>query len=277
MITGHTRIAGVIGSPISHSLSPLLMNSWIAAQRLDAAYLAFPAAGNFGVDDFRALARSGLAGLNVTLPFKTLALEAADEASAMAIAAGAANLLLFRDGRIAADNTDVEGVSTALLEAGSRFSGKSVLVLGAGGVARAVCVAAQTGAAKVITLANRTRERAARLSDMFETAGCVDWSERQAAASKADIIVNATSLGLDGVSDPNIDWKKCASEPVVLDTVYTPAQRPFIAGARKAGLKTIDGLSMLIAQARPSFQALYGLPVPDTLDADALLRRALSS
>ncbi|MEE2526632.1 shikimate dehydrogenase [Hyphobacterium sp. HN65] len=277
MISGRTRIAGVIGSPIAHSLSPLLMNSWIAAQGLDAAYIALPAARNFGADDFRALARSGLAGLNVTLPFKTLALEVADEANATAIAAGAANLLLFRDGRIAADNTDIEGVSAALSEAGCGSSGKSVLVLGAGGVARAVCVAAQAGGARTIIIANRTRERAATLSRMFRTARSTDWSERQAAAREADIIVNATSLGLDGVSDPQIDWQTCKSGTLVFDTVYTPSHRPFMDSARSAGLRTVDGLSMLIAQARPSFTALFGSPVPDAPDAEDLLRKALSS
>lgn len=275
MISGNTRIAGVIGAPVSHSLSPLLMNYWIRHAGLDAAYIALPASETFGRDDFRALARSGLSGLNVTLPFKTLALVAADEADAVAKAAGAANLLLFRNGRIEARNTDIVGVSSALAETGKDFFGKTVLVLGAGGVARAVCIAAQSGGAKSIVIANRTAKRAEILCRMFETASSVSWNDRQIAARKADIIVNATSLGLDGVSDPDIDWQDCELEPVVFDTVYTPAHRPFMDSARSAGLTTIDGLSMLIAQARPSFTGLFGSPVPDAPDAEALLRKAL--
>ena len=142
MISGVTRTAGVIGAPVTHSLSPLLMNSWIAAAGLDAVYVALPARAEFDTDGFRALGRSGLVGVNVTLPFKARALQAADQVSDAARLAGAANLLCFGPDGIRADNTDMDGAREALTSAGCEFRDRTVLVLGAGGVAQAICAAA---------------------------------------------------------------------------------------------------------------------------------------
>ncbi|PIW27510.1 MAG: shikimate dehydrogenase [Rhodobacterales bacterium CG15_BIG_FIL_POST_REV_8_21_14_020_59_13] len=274
MITGRTRIAGVIGSPVTHSLSPLLMNSWIEAAGIDAAYMPFPALSMLSADDLRALGMSGLAGLNVTLPFKTLAAECADQKSEAVIETGAANLLLFNEGGIEARNTDIDGIESALGGAGQAFSKCSVLVLGAGGVARAVCAAARQGDASHLLVCNRTRQKADELAYIFN-AESLDWANVQDALISADIVINATSLGMDGHSGPDIDWTMCKAGAIVFDTLYTPARRPFTQGAKAAGLTTIDGLSMLIGQARPSFEALFGVPVPDTVDAEALLRKAL--
>ncbi|CAK9039712.1 Shikimate dehydrogenase (NADP(+)) (SDH), partial [Durusdinium trenchii] len=274
-ITGRTRIAGVIGAPVRHSLSPLLMNRWIAAAGLDAAYVALPAQDDLDAAGFRALAQAGLAGLNVTLPFKQLALEAADRVTEAAQAARAANLLLFRDGRIVADNTDIDGARDALAAAGAGFAGRHVLVLGAGGVAQAICTAATRDGAARLTLCNRTPKRAAVLATRLEAARVQPWAQRHAAAAEADIIVNATSLGLDGQSSPIDDWQGVKPDTIVFDTIYTPAQRPFLAQARAAGLTIVDGLAMLIGQARPSFRQLFGADVPDSVDAAALLRGAL--
>lgn len=276
MITGRTRIAGVMGAPVTHSLSPLLMNSWIAAAGLDAAYLPFPALKDFSGSGFRALSQSGLAGLNITLPFKTLAAEIADTRSSSVEATGAANLLIFSDGTIEARNTDIEGIHYALSQAGHGFKRRSVLVLGAGGVARAACASARQDNASELVVSNRTQANADRLARDFD-ARSVDWSERQMGAETADIIINATSLGMDGRSSPDIDFTRCQNETVVFDTVYTPARRPFTDSARSAGLVVIDGLSMLIGQARPSFEALFGSNVPDSIDAETLLRKALGS
>jgi shikimate dehydrogenase len=276
MISGRTRIAGVIGSPVTHSLSPLLMNRWIEAAGLDAAYIALPADDNLDAKAFRGLAKSGLAGLNVTLPFKRVALDAADHVSEDAKAVGAANLLLFRNGTLQADNTDMAGARDALRLAGAAFTDRTVLVLGAGGVAQAICAAAQSDRANRILLANRTAQRASELAARFDLAETLAWEDRETALAEADIIVNATSLGLDGVSTPLSYWDNARPDAVVFDTVYTPAKRPFAQSAEAAGLKLIYGLAMLIGQARPSFRALYDCEVPDSVDAEALLREALA-
>ena len=274
MITGRTRIAGVIGAPISQSLSPLLMNSWIEAVGIDAAYLPFGAREDLTVESFRALSHSGLAGLNVTLPFKTLAADCADFQSAGVKLTGAANLLVFAEDGIQAHNTDIDGIMFAFSSTGQSFENKTVLILGAGGVARAVCAAARNGNVNSVVIANRTRQKSEQLSSAFN-GQCIDWADRQLAARTADIIVNATSLGMDGQSSPGIDWKACHSNAVAFDTVYTPVKRAFTRDAHAAGLTVIDGISMLIGQARPSFETLFGLAVPESIDTEAFLRKAL--
>jgi len=274
MITGRTRIAGVMGAPVTHSLSPLLMNSWIKAAGIEAAYLPFPARDNLSINALRALGQTGLIGLNVTLPFKTLAAKSADIRSSGVQATGAANLILFKNDKVEAHNTDIEGVLYAFSQAGQSLENKSVLVLGAGGVARAVCAAVRQGKASRLIITNRTRARADELALMFE-ADAFDWYDRQSLVNDVDVIINATNLGLDGQSSPEIDWTNCKKETVVFDTVYTPSRRPFTDSAKTSGITVIDGLSMLIGQARPSFEALFGTPVPDLVDAQALLRKEL--
>ncbi|WP_421784559.1 shikimate dehydrogenase family protein [Hyphobacterium sp.] len=276
MISAQTRIAGVIGHPIGHSLSPVLMNHWIEATGLDAAYIALPAQADLDAAAIRDLAKTGFAGLNVTLPFKPLALKAADSASNVARSVGAANLLLFREGSIIADNTDVAGARDALAAAGSGFEGRTVLVLGAGGAAQAICAAAQADGAVRILLANRTPERATKLAARYEGAEFIAWDRRSEALEIADIVVNATQLGLDGRSCPLESWDGARADTVAFDTVYSPASRPFLDDARKAGLTCIDGLAMLIGQARPSFRQLFDCEVPERVDAETLLRKALA-
>jgi shikimate dehydrogenase len=275
MISARTRIAGVIGSPIAHSLSPLLMNSWIEAANIDAAYIAFPADANIAANDFRSIAQCGLVGLNVTLPFKEVAAASADTLTESARLVGAANLLRFESGHIHGDNTDIAGINYALGLAGWKFNGKSVLVLGAGGAARAACTAANLGLARKIIVSNRTRSRAEALKQNHDVVSVCDWDDRNQAAAQADLIINATSLGQDGKSDPGIDWSVCTSEAAAFDMIYSPLYRPFEAGARNADLRYIDGLSMLIGQAIPAFDFLFGVAVPTRVDADALLRKAL--
>ncbi|WP_420430213.1 shikimate dehydrogenase family protein [Hyphobacterium sp.] len=276
MISGVTRTAGVIGAPVTHSLSPLLMNSWIAAAGLDAVYVALPARADFDTDGFRSLGRSGLAGVNVTLPFKSRALEAADQVSEAARLVGAANLLCFGPEGIRADNTDIDGAREALKTAECEFRDRTVLVLGAGGVAQAICAAAMQDRAGRILIANRTADRASALAAKFDTAHSVDWAARTAVLAEADIVVNATSLGLDGRSSPLESWQGAREGAVAFDTVYTPAVRPFLQDARAAGLTSVDGLAMLIGQARPSFRQLFDQAAPEEIDADTLLRKALT-
>lgn len=274
-ISGSTKVAGVIGSPIAHSLSPLLMNRWIEAAGLDAAYIALSARASFQPDDFRALHQSGLCGLNITLPLKTLAATVADNCSESVQRTGAANLLRFEDDGISAFNSDIDGLIYAFDAAGVDLSGARVLVLGAGGVARAACEAVRLEGASKIIISNRTHETAVRLAELYPQSHALSWNDRQASAETADIIINATSLGLDGVSSPGLDWDRVRDITVVFDTIYRPACRPFTDFAKQRGLTVIDGLAMFIGQARPSFEVLFGCPAPDEIDADMLLREAL--
>jgi len=249
-----TMLAGVAGQPITHSLSPLIHNAWIAAAGLDADYRAFGPADAAGFAALVADGRAGgLRGLNVTAPFKEQALALADEASATAGTCGSANLLLFEDGRVRADSTDGAGLMAALAEQAPRLDvcGQTVVVLGAGGAARAAVAALRAAGADVGVL-NRTRVRAEALA---ATLGAT--VVEATALNAAVLVVNALS------GPPDIDVSRLRDEAVLMDMTYRPLLTPFLARGRARGLATVDGLAMLIGQARPSFRALFGHEPPD--------------
>lgn len=259
-----TLRAGVAGQPISHSLSPLIHGLWIEAAGLDATYEAFGPADEAWFADLIAGGRAGkLRGLNVTAPFKEQALALADDVSPTARACGSANLLVFHDGRLSADSTDGLGLMLALSEQAPTFDpqGARVVVLGAGGAARAAVVALKAAGADVGVL-NRTRERAETLA--AELGSSVAGPE---AVREAALIVNALSVR------PEIDIAALRPDAVLMDMTYKPLITPFLAAGRARGLTTVDGLAMLIGQARPSFEALFGAaPPPVDVRAAALAR-----
>ena len=245
--------AGVAGWPIAHSLSPLIHSTWIEGAGLKASYEAF------GPEDeaaFKSLIiegrDGGLAGLNVTAPYKGLALSLADKATSAAEACGSANLLVFRNGRVLADSTDGLGLMQALAEQAPDLdiAGRSVVILGAGGATRAAAVALKSAGAEV-GLLNRTRSKAEVLADAL----AVSVVEPEALENAA-LIVNALS------AQPDLDIARFADDAVVMDMTYRPLTTPFLAAGRARGLRTVDGLAMLIGQAQPSFEAIFGVPVP---------------
>ena len=274
-ISAATKVAGVVGNPIAHSLSPVIHNAWITAAGLDAAYFAAepkrngfrefvqtpgPVAG-FGAADFR--------GLNVTAPFKGEALALADLASRRAQRAGAANLLIFDSGgRIRADNTDGEGLLAAFSEqvAGFDPGAGPLVILGAGGAARGAVAAFLDAGAPGVRLVNRSTDRAAALAAEFgATVAVVESHALTAALADANAIINATPAA------PDIPLERAAPSTVVMDMVYRPLVTPFLSRAQASGLRTVDGLAMLIGQARPSFTAFFGLEPPDVdVRAEAL-------
>ncbi|MGZ9114354.1 MAG: shikimate dehydrogenase family protein [Brevundimonas sp.] len=249
-----TMFAGVAGQPIAHSLSPVIHGAWIAAAGLDAVYRAF---GPADADAFAELVdqgrRGALRGLNVTAPFKEQALALADDVGEAARVCGAANLLVFGDGRVRADSTDGHGLMAALAEQapGLDVRGRPVVVLGAGGAARAAAAALKACGAEVGVL-NRTIERARALaSDLGVTV--VD----AGAPGEAALVVNALS------APPAIDLGALGADAVLMDMTYRPLMTPFLSEGRARGLTTVDGLAMLIGQARPSFRTLFGVAPPD--------------
>ena len=246
--------AGVAGRPIGHSLSPLIHGAWIAASGLDATYAAFEPSDEAAFAALIQEARKGsLRGLNVTAPFKTLALELSDDLSTAAARCGSANLLVIEGGRVRADSTDGDGLLAALDEQAPmlRLDGAKVLMLGAGGAARAAAAALKTAGAEVAVM-NRTRERAETLADELgltvADAGTV---------GEASLVVNALSVA------PELDLAGLRPDAVLMDMTYRPLITPFLAAGQARGLTTVDGLAMLIGQARPSFTALFGVEPPD--------------
>lgn len=279
MITAHTRVAGVAGAPVRHSLSPLLHNAWLKEAGLDGVYVAFAPPQDAFPAFAEGLRGGAIVGLNVTIPFKQQALAAADDASDQARAAGAANLLLFHEnGRIEARNTDGDGMMQAIATQAPHYDPKSgpALVLGAGGAARgAVAALLEAGAPQVI-VCNRTLDRAELLAAAFGSKVRAfdrpDW-----AAPDAALVINATSLGLGGGPGPHMPWKSMADTAVAMDMVYKPLRTEFLAGAEERGLTIVDGLEMLIRQAIPAFEAFYGQPPPPQLDERRLLLDVLEA
>jgi shikimate dehydrogenase len=263
-ITGAARVAGIAGNPVAHSLSPVIHNAWLAAGDIDGAYVPFAPADATGFDALVAAGRAGLImGLNVTAPFKEQAFALADQATAGARLTGSANILQFIDGRVLADSSDGVGLMRGLKEQapGLDVSGRPVVMLGAGGAARAGAGALVEAGAEV-RIVNRSRDRAEALAaDLGSSVRVMDAAE---ALDGAALVINALSV------PPALDLDRVAPETVVMDMTYKPLETAFLTAARARGLKTVDGLSMLIGQAAPSFEALFGLP-PPPLDLRALL------
>jgi shikimate dehydrogenase len=279
MITGAAMVAGVAGAPVAHSLSPLIHNAWIAAAGLDAVYVPFPVPPE-GFAAFATGLRGGIVrGLNVTIPFKEIALDLADLAGPLAERAGAANLLTFEpDGRIIAHNTDGPGLLDAIATQAPGFDPRSgpAVILGAGGAARGAAAALLMAGAPAVRLINRTRERVLHLARALgPLAVGLAFDEHRLAIQDANLIVNATSLGLGGGPGPGIDLTAAPATAIVMDMVYKPLDTPFLQAARAAGLRTVDGLEMLVRQAAPSFEAFYGRPPPAGVDVRALALKAL--
>ena len=279
-ITGATVVAGVAGSPVRHSLSPLIHNAWIAAAGLDAVYVAFRPPTE-GFTAFATGLRGGaIRGLNVTLPFKAEALALADRPSARASLAGAANLLLFEpDGTIVADNTDGLGLLAAFAEQAPGFdaAGGPVVVLGAGGAARGAAAAFVAAGAPQVRIVNRTLARAQAIGAELG-AGVTAFGLDQAGAAFTGVaaVVNATSVGLDGGQALALPFAALPADAVAMDMVYKPLKTAFLAAAAARGLTTVDGLAMLIGQAKPSFEALFGQPPPTTVDVRGLALKTLA-
>ena len=278
-ISGAAIVGGVCGAPIRHSMSPLIHNAWIRAAGLDAAYVPFaPSVEGFEtfVEGFRG---GAIRGLNVTIPFKERALAAADRASDLARMAGAANLLIFEaDGSIHADNTDGPGLLGAIAEQAKGFEAAAapVVILGAGGAARGATAALLLAGAPEVRIVNRTVARARELADAFGGA-VVAAGEPDLPGLLADagLVINATSLGLGGGEGPAADLSLTPDTAVVMDMVYKPLRTEFLRRAESVGRRTVDGLEMLLRQAIPTFERMFGVVPPAEVDARGLLLRIL--
>ena len=280
MISGKTLVAGVVGRPVAHSLSPMLHNAWLAAAGIDGVYVAFPVSEGGFPDFVKGLRGGAVRGLNVTLPFKSQALAAADTVSDIARRSGAANVLVFEaDGRILADNTDGVGLLSAFAAQAPRWSVGlgPITVLGAGGAARGAVAALLAVGAPKVWLVNRTLARAEAIA-LDLGAGVAPLALADAARALADstAVINATSAGLSGQGALEVDLGVTDPATVIMDMVYKPLETPLLARARALGRTTVDGLEMLIGQARPAFEAFYGQSAPE-LDVRALALKALES
>lgn len=263
-ITGAAMVTGIAGNPVAHSLSPVIHNAWLAAGGIDGVYVPFAPADAAGFDSLVAAGRAGLImGLNVTAPFKEQAFALADQATAAARLTSSANILQFENGRVLADSSDGIGLIRGLNEQAPDLDvgGRPVVMLGAGGAARAGSGALVEAGAEV-RIVNRSPERAQALA--ADLGPSVRVMAADDAFDGAVLVINALTVA------PSIDFDRIAPGTVVMDMTYKPLATPFLTAARERGLPTVDGLAMLIGQAAPSFEALFRRP-PPPLDLRALL------
>ena len=261
ILSGEARLAGVIGWPVSHSRSPRLHGHWLKTHRIDGAYLPLAVRPEDLEAAVRGLAALGFRGANVTLPHKERVLELCDSVTGRAARIGAVNTLILRDGRLEGDNSDGFGFLENLKEQETAWqpSGPAV-VLGAGGAARAILVALLEAGVAEVRLLNRTRSRAEALAE--ELGGGIrilDWATWDKALAGAMLLVNTTSLGMSGQPPLEIDLGPLPVSALVNDLVYVPLETPLLAQARARGNPAVDGLGMLLHQARPGFEAWFGV------------------
>lgn len=258
LLSGHARLAGVFGHPVTHSRSPRLHGFWLQRYGIDGAYIPLGVApGGFGAA-VRALVDLGFRGANVTIPHKLAAFEICDAVAPFARRAGAVNTLIFRDGRIEGSNTDGFGFLESIREAapGWRADAGPAVLLGAGGAARAIAAALLDAGAPLVTLVNRTAAKAEALAR--DLGGPIHVADRPPLEDAA-LLVNTTSLGMQGQPGLEVDLAPLPASAVVADIVYVPLETRLLAAARARGLVAVDGLGMLLHQARPGFEAWFGV------------------
>jgi len=262
MISGKAKLAGILGWPVSHSKSPRLHNHWIAEFGLDGAYIPLPVPPDHLAEAVKALTYLGFAGANVTVPHKEAVLELADQVEPLAARIGAVNTLVIGpDGKILGRNTDALGFLLNLREsAGFDAKAGPAVMLGAGGAARAACAALLEEGVPEIRLVNRSLDRARALAaDLGGPVIPLDWSGRAEALEGAALLVNSTSLGMTGQPPLEIELDRLPETALVNDLVYAPLETGLLVAARIRGNPVADGIGMLLHQARPGFQAWFGI------------------
>ena len=261
-ISGKAKVAGVMGWPVDHSLSPRLHGYWLKEYKIDGAFipLAVEPANLFHA--IRSLPELGFAGANLTVPHKEAALSAVDRVDENAARIGAINtLVVSEDGSIEGKNTDgfgfIEAIAAGADLAG--LKGQPVALLGAGGAARAIGAALQDYGVGKIYLVNRTLERAERIRDDFGgEIIAVDWDKRTEVLADIKLLVNTTTLGMVGQPVLEINLDALPVKAIVTDVIYAPLMTGLLSNAAKRGNPVVDGLGMLLHQGRPGFNSWFG-------------------
>lgn len=262
-LTGEARKAGVMGWPVGHSRSPALHGWWLEQYRIDGAYVPMAVQPDHLATALRALPVLGFAGCNLTIPHKRAALSLVDRLDSAAERIGAVNTVVIApDGALEGRNTDGFGFIESLRAARADWTSRhgSAVVVGAGGAARAILVALLDDGAPEIRLINRTFASAEALATEFGArVKAVDWIERHHALGDAALLVNTTSLGMRGEAALDLALDRLPPHALVNDIVYAPLETPLLAAARARGNPVVDGLGMLLHQARPGFAAWFGI------------------
>ena len=272
-------LAGVMGWPVMHSRSPLLHNYWFKQHGLTGTYVPLAIAPATLAAALRALHPLGFAGCNLTLPHKQAAMAVVDEVDALAKSIGAISCVIAQpDGSLAGTNNDCYGFIQNLQHSqpGWRADAGPVVVIGAGGGARAVCHGLAQEGAREIRVVNRSLARAQKIADDFGSPlAALPWEQRHDALDGAAMVVNTTSCGM--VGQPALDLKldKLPKNALAADIIYIPLETPLLAAARARGNATVNGLGMLLHQGRPAWKAWFGIEPQVTAELRALLEKTI--
>ncbi|PKR54682.1 shikimate dehydrogenase [Thalassospira marina] len=263
-LSGTSRLAGVMGWPVAHSKSPRLQGYWLAKYGIDGTYMPLPVAPENFASAVKSLRDLGFAGVNVTIPHKQAVFDVCDELSDRAQRIGAVNTVTFADdGKILGDNTDGFGFIENLRQNAPEidFTRGPAIVLGAGGACRAIIVSLLDENCPEIRLLNRTKARADALADEIKDPRItvVEWDRIDHCLEDAALLVNTTSLGMVRQPPLEIDLAGLAKQAIVTDIVYAPLKTGLLAQAEGRGNSVVDGLGMLLHQARPGFHRWFGI------------------
>ena len=282
MITGKTRLLAVIGAPIGHSLSPIIQNAALHAAGLDYVYTALPVRADALASAVRGLRDAGIAGFNVTIPFKTEIIPLLDALSEDARRIQAVNTVVIEDGRMVGHNTDVMGFLAGFAERGIALTGKNAVLIGAGGAARAALWGLLRSGVRSVVIGVRNAAKGTALAADFAADGDVravsfDDTAWIAACSDAELMVQTTPLGMTPHTEemPPVDATMIKPSAVVYDLIYTPAETRCLREARARGCETINGETMLVAQGAEAFHLWTGVR-PDMELMKRTLREELS-
>jgi len=256
-------LAGVMGWPVAHSRSPAIHGHWIRHYGLNGHYVLLPVQPERIADAVRGLPALGFAGCNITIPHKVAAMALVDRIDPLAARIGAINTVVIdKEGRLSGYNTDAYGFIQSLLDAQAdwRADAGPITVLGAGGAARAILVALAERGAREIRLCNRSLDKAQALAAEFGAPiRALPWAQREDALDGAALLVNTTSLGMKGQDPLELSLDRLPTHALVCDIIYVPLETPLLAAARARGNATVNGLGMLLNQARPAFQRWFGV------------------
>ena len=270
-------LAGIIGMPVAHSRSPVVHNYWLEEHGLPGRYVLLPVKPERLADALKGLVALGFRGVNVTTPHKQAVMPLLDHVDPMATRIGAVNTIVVEpDGTLRGFNNDGNGFLQSLRDEKADWKPDDgpIVVVGAGGASRAILVALASQGAKEIRLVNRTRETADMLAHALGgPIKVVPWEQRTQALEGAATLINATTQGSAGKTALDLPLDTLPRDAIVGDAIYVPQETPLLAAAKARGNRTVNGLGMLLNQARPAFQAWFG-PLPTITPG---LRRAIAA
>ena len=274
IISGTTRIYGIIGYPVEHSFSPRMHNAAFSELKMDARYLAFPVKPEQVQQALEGIRVLNISGINVTVPHKSSVIPYLDEVTPLAQKLGAVNTILNVDGRLSGTNTDISGFIRSLGALKFSPKNKNVAVLGAGGSARAVLAGLAAAGASRILIHNRTAGRVesvvTEFSHNFPETKLIAVSLQTVQDSNLDLLVNTTTVGMESDESP-LDLSQCVKIEHVLDLIYSPAKTRLLRQAEELGIPAVNGLGMLLYQGCDAFTFWTGKPAPENVMREQLL------